>query len=142
MKKLIKKLYKHEEILTDLMCNLLADSERNNKGMYNYILYEMYKHANGGELDECLAYTWVDSLEQHDGTVGEHWSIEETNAVKESLKLNYNCWTFYAVLNMIYADCYKMGADDTYYIELAKKWLNMKNKALKYYLFVVDYDRS
>lgn len=108
---------------------------------YKSIKYDMHKMAYGEHLTEEQARHWVDSMENADGTTGEHWTYEQTETVRKQYAPDTNPCDFYAVLNMVYSDYYNPRFDTSNYIELAKDWINDKDvpagKTLKYYMFVV-----
>ena len=76
-------------------------------------------------------------MKNKDGTVGEHWSYEQTSTLAEK----HNKCDFYAVLNMVYSDYYNPRFDTNTYVALARDWLDDKDvgegKTLKYYMYVV-----
>ena len=122
-----------EEIMNDLLCEL----KDTNYTWYKNIELEMYKRLYGNHLNEDLARKWVNSMDNKDGTKGQHWTIEQTNPLAENL----NRYDFYAVLNMMWSDYYNPKFDTNTYIELAKDWINDSDvgdcKTLMYYFYVV-----
>lgn len=117
--------------------NLIIDLKTSNYDKYKEIEYKLYKIAYDNHLTEDLAKEWVASMENKDGTSGEHWTLEQTNAYCGK----HNKYDWYATLNMMYSDYYnsKFGVDT--YVELAKDFLDDedtdKDKLLKYYMLIV-----
>ena len=104
---------------------------------YLRVEHKLYKRVYGKHLNEDLAYQWVSSMKNKDGTYGEHWSIEQTSQYAGT----HNKYDWYAVLNMMYSDYYNPKFDTNIYIELARDWLNdsdvEEGKTLNYYRHVV-----
>lgn len=143
-KKLIKEIVKKgnsedmeylEEVLDDLICDL----KDTNYMWYKNIEMNMYNRVYGEHLNEELARKWVSSMENKDGTKGQHWDINQTS----SLAGRHNIYDWYAVLNMVYSDYYNPNFDTKTYIEMANDWIDDKDvgdgKALKYYFYVVKH---
>lgn len=122
-----------------LFKSMLADMKHADKDRYSDIKCKLYRHAYGNHLNEQLANDWVSSMKNEDGTVGGHWTINETEGVNTK---HHNKWDWYATLNMIYSDYYnpKFSTDD--YLYLANKFLDDKDasedKLLKYYFHIAD----
>lgn len=122
-----------EHIMIEAIDNLkLIDYE-----LYQRIEHKLYKMVYGHHLSKELACEWVASMKNKDGTVGEHWSFEETSKIAG----NHNLNDWYAILNMVYSDYYnsKYGLDD--YVSFANDFIGDKDgkesKVLDYYLYVV-----
>lgn len=126
------------EALSCLIDESLQEIERTNYELYKQIKYEVYTLANGYHLTQEIAEEWVANMHNKDGTHGEHWSIEQTDA----LKGKYDRYDFYAVLNMMYSDYCNARFTTNDYVQLASDWLDDKDtesdKTLKYFMFVVD----
>jgi len=80
-------------------------------------------------------------LVNEDGTMGPHWTLEQTNAVARQNNIafdKFNEYDWNYVMNMMYSDYYgAVSNDTTSYVRLAKKFLDDKDakdgKAFKYY---------
>lgn len=105
--------------------------------MYQRVEHKLYKMVYGDHLSKELAYKWVSSMENKDGTTGEHWSYEQTSQYAN--KCNLNDW--YAILNMMYSDYYNPKFSIEEYVSLANDFIRDKDgkesKVLDYYLYVV-----
>lgn len=124
------------EMLKDLMVEMIDDIKVYDYDEYKKIEYKMYTMLYGDHLNEELARKWVSCMENKDGTMGEHWTYEQTSQYAGK----FDKWDWYAVLNMQYSDYFNPRFDTNTYVELAKDWLNDKDgrkcKTLNYYWFV------
>lgn len=93
------------------------------------------------------AEEWVEDMENADGTKGQHWSMEKSKALKESLGIDLDPVEFYVSLNMMYSDycevAKKFGVDTPeFYAHLAKSFLKDKDavpdKLERYYEYIVE----
>ena len=79
----------------------------------------------------------VSKMLNKDGSVGEHWTYEQTSSVLDSEKFDFDYADWYYVLNMMYSDYYKNGRTTETYIELAHDFLSdsdaPEGKAKKYF---------
>lgn len=74
------------------------------------------------------ARRWTEHMENDDGSVGAHWTLEQTTAVANSIGVHVDPWIWFAALNMEYSDNFevaqKYGLDrPEYYADLAKAFL-------------------
>ena len=80
-------------------------------------------------------------MDNKDGTVGQHWSLENTSKFANGFDKN----DFYVAMNMMYSDFYNPSFDTNNYVTMAKDWLSDKDvggcRLLKYYFFVVAGDK-
>ncbi len=129
-------------MLGKIMIDLIYDLKTSKPYWYKNIEYSMHKIAVGHTIGEHFARKWVCSMQNKDGSVGGHWSYEETDSVKKQLNLNYDCWEFYAVMNYMYSLHCKQNADLNYYVELVKDWFEDKSatecKTLKFYIYTIQ----
>lgn len=125
------------ECLRKILIELISDLKYTDYDKYKKIELKLYKRVYGEHLNEELAKSWVASMENKDGTKGEHWSLEQTNQYAE----NYNKYDFYAIANMMRSDYYNPKLEEATYLQMAKDWLNDKDvgncKTLKYYMYIV-----
>ena len=84
----------------------------------------------------------VSKMLNKDGSVGEHWTYEQTSSVLKSEGFKFEEADWYYVLNMMYSDYYKSGRTDETYIGLAKDFLDdadaPEGKAKRYYKAMCD----
>lgn len=74
------------------------------------------------------ARRWTKHMENDDGSMGAHWTLEQTTAVANSIGVHVDPWIWFAALNMEYSDNFevaqKYGLDrPEYYADLAKAFL-------------------
>ena len=74
------------------------------------------------------ARRWTEHMENDDGSMGAHWTLEQTTAVANSIGVHVDPWIWVAALNMEYSDNFevaqKYGLDrPEYYADLAKAFL-------------------
>lgn len=113
---------------------------------------EKHERKYGPHFDEECAKWCVSKMENEDGTIGAHWSIEETTQVAQQYNINlkgdkFNKYDWFVSLNMIYSDFYKVvvnmlgNSSVQYFVELTKAWINDKDvpegKTWNYFKYVV-----
>ena len=108
------------EHLTDVLIDAIDYIEVVDCDEYKKIEYKLYKMVYGGHLSEETAKEWVASMENKDGTKGEHWTMEQTSQFAG--RHDKNDW--YAVLNMMWSDYYNEKFDTNTYVQLANDWIN------------------
>jgi hypothetical protein len=102
----------------------------------------LYKKVYGYHFSEWMLTKALAGLENEDGTLGPHWSLEQTTSVAKQYDIDFKKFDTYDwcyVMNMIYSDYYGAVPNDiSTYVKLAKKFLLDKdsesNKAFKYYV--------
>lgn len=55
-------------------------------------------------LSEAEAKAWASKMENADGTTGPHWTIEQTEVVKNQRGIQWDPVEFNLAMNMIYSD--------------------------------------
>lgn len=98
------------------------------------------------KMDKQMAQEWLDSMENEDGSIGAHWSLEQTKQVASQKDIDCDPIEFWVAMNMIYSDYYlvakkfNMNTPD-FYVEMAKAFLDDKdvqdNKLENYFSYVV-----
>ena len=89
-------------------------------------------HGEAETFTKEDAERWTAKMENEDGSVGAHWTMEQTGQVAAIAGAHYEPWVWYAALNMMYSDYYavaaKYGLDrPEFYADLAKAFLNDKD---------------
>ena len=84
--------------------------------------------SEASTFTEDDARRWIEHMENDDGSMGAHWTLEQTTAVANSIGLHVDPWIWFAALNMEYSDNFdvaqKYGLDrPEYYADLAKAFL-------------------
>ena len=95
-------------------------------------LREIDGHGDGETLTKEDAERWTAKMENEDGSVGAHWTMEQTGQVAAIAGVHFEPWVWYAALNMMYSDYYavaaKYGLDrPEFYADLAKAFLDDKD---------------
>lgn len=77
---------------------------------------------------EADARHWTEHMENDDGSMGAHWTLEQATAVANSIGVHTDPSIWFAALNMEYSDGFdvaqKYGLDrPEYYADLAKAFL-------------------
>ena len=84
--------------------------------------------SEASTFTEDDARRWAKHMENDDGSMGAHWTLEQTTAVANSIGVHIDPWVWFAALNMEYSDNFevaqKYGLDrPEYYADLAKAFL-------------------
>ena len=84
--------------------------------------------SEASTFTEDDARRWTEHMENDDGSMGAHWTLEQTTAVANSIGVHVDPWIWFAALNMEYSDNFgvaqKYGLDrPEYYADLAKAFL-------------------
>ncbi len=85
----------------------------------------------GGEFTHEDAKAWADKMVNDDGTMGAHWTMEQTTAVAEANGVKFEHvydYDWYITMNMMYSDycgvAVKFGVDTPeFFTELTKAFL-------------------
>ena len=119
--------------------NFISRIIKSINAMRERLKIERHEAMYGPHFNEECALKAVSKMENEDGSRGEHWSLEETTSIANQYGINlkgekYNKYDWYVALNMIRSDYYRavvtMTSSDhiKYFVELAKAWLNDKDK--------------
>lgn len=129
--------HEHMEKLSEMLEDLICELKETNHEEYVHYKHELHCMLYGEHLSEDMARYWVSHMKNKDGTIGEHWTCEQTSSYNNGYDKN----DFYAVMNMMYSDYYSAKFDTSTYANLAKDWLGDpdvgEGKTLKYYLYIV-----
>ena len=127
----------------DFLCELMDHLKESHHEIYEEYWIEFYEMNFGEHLNEHLARKWVDSMKSASGD-GEHFTKSDADNYAKQIGLSfdgYNDWDWYAILNMIWSDYSGiLGNNVDSYVRMAKATIediDVKNKAFKYYLYVV-----
>ena len=144
----------HTRIIEDATLEQLKDFAHYSLGMVKRIdedVYEdiemyLYREVYGCHFTKWMLEKALKDMVNEDGTVGGHWTVEQTTMVARSNGIqftNFNEYDWNYVMNMIYSDYYGVVPNETNtYVKMARKFLEDKDaeegKALKYYLAMSD----
>ena len=132
--------------LTEILDDHFAEMEVVNPEAYWEVMHELHILVNGPYFDEECAKYAVSIMQNEDGTVGAHWTPEETTSVAQQQGImfdTFNRWDWHYALNRIYSDYVGViGNTPSTYIALAKAWMMDKDaglgKAYRYYMMIMD----
>ena len=144
----------HTRIIEDATLEQLKDFAHYSLGMVKRIdedVYEdiemyLYKEVYGCHFTKWLLDKALKEMINEDGTMGGHWTVEQTTMVARSNGIefkDFNEYDWNYVMNMIYSDYYGSVPNETsVYVKMARRFLEDKDaehgKALKYYLAMSD----
>lgn len=113
--------------------------------------YERESYGRRGKKHDKFtredADEWTEKMKNADGSTGRHWTFEQTEQVRKQHGYDCDPNEFYAALNMIYSDYYKIGKDFNlnsvdFYAAMAHAFLDDEdageNKLAKYYECIVE----
>lgn len=105
-------------------------------------------------FDRETAIHWAEHMQNADGTVGPHWTMDQTSVVGDASGAGHDIphWVFGVTMNMMYSDYYdvarKFGVNvPEFYAELARAFLMDKDgpgpeeKLCAYYRCIVKQNR-
>lgn len=140
-------LIKHatHEQLKDFVSNALTMIKETNHELYDTLEMYLYKEMYGDHFSEWLNDKAVSKLVNNDGTIGRHWTVEQTTNVAKQYNIeftNFNEYDWNFVMNLMYSDYYGIVSNDVHqYVKLAKAFLEDKDghvgKAFKYYFHMM-----
>lgn len=105
-------------------------------------------YGSDEQLPPREATEWVKSMENADGTTGEHYSMEQVDQIMEQQKIPLDKVEFYTAMNMMYSDYCKVAkkfncSTPEFYACLAKAFLEDKDaekgKLKRYYECIVKH---
>lgn len=68
---------------------------------------DMKRHMR--ELDEDMAYEWVERMQNADGSAGPHYKLEQTEQWRSTNCMDCDKWEFFVAVNMMYSDYCKVA---------------------------------
>lgn len=124
------------ECLTEVVDWFTEDVRKKDPELVSKFLMKIDLLLNPHFTEETAKYV-VSKMMNKDGSMGEHWTYEQTTGVLKSEGYHFTEPDWYYVLNMIYSDYYKSGRTTDTYTELAYDFLADSDapgcKAKKYY---------
>lgn len=130
-----------------LMAHKKAHVERKEKSNDDFAWQEIDVEHHPERLSKADAESWVSRMKNSDGTIGAHWTFEQTQDVAKQRNINCDPNDFWAVMNMMYSDyCQvaKRQSVDTpgFYADMAKAFLEdadaADGKAYLYRNYIAD----
>lgn len=130
-----------------LMAHKKAPVERKEKSNDDFAWHEIDVDRHPEHLSKADAESWVSRMKNSDGTVGAHWTFEQTQDVAKQRNINCDPNDFWAAMNMMYSD-YCMVArsysadNQNFYADMAAAFLRDKDavpgKIVEYHDVIVD----
>lgn len=125
-------MYEYENRRIGFGGNSETRGDRSETNSRNIQFYGSKRNKHSSELTKEKAHKWVKEMKNSDGSAGEHWKMEQTNALKEKLGINVDPVEFYVAANMMYSDycavAKKFGIDTAdFYGQMAKAFLEDKD---------------
>lgn len=122
MSKVASEPIKRQE-LEEVICDAIEKLQKHCPEMFWETAYKLHCIVYGPHFDEYLAKKAVGKMKNVDGTLGEHWSMEQTNAIADQHDIEHKC-DFYYVMNMLYSDFYNvLGNDAGTYARMSKAYM-------------------
>lgn len=114
----VKDMYKLNEMLNELICDLKEQNPR----LYKEYKKELMGIAYDYKFDYNMAKEIVDNMQP----LGEYWDIETTNKAKKDYNLDVDVCDFYIVMNSLINDYNKVISKDDaeIYIKMANAFIN------------------
>ena len=111
-----------------LMAHKKAHVERKEKDNDGFAWQDIDAEHHPEHLSKADAELWTSHMKNSDGTVGAHWTLEQTQDVAKQRNITCDPNDFWAVMNMMYSDyCQvaKRQSVDTpgFYADMAKAFL-------------------
>lgn len=100
------------------------------------------------KLDKETAEKWTAQMQNADGSMGPHWTMEQTKQVMQSKHIDVEPVEFYVVMNMLFSDFSQItkthGVNSVdFYADMAKAFLEDKDavedKLMSYYEYIVKH---
>ncbi|MBQ8809509.1 MAG: hypothetical protein IJZ69_04170 [Bacteroidales bacterium] len=122
-KKYMEKLEHHPEKHKEAKCLANEMAEHLKKycpESYWAIITKLHCLLHGAHFDEDTAKMAVSKMHNVDGTVGGHWSKEDTDKLAIQHNIEHKC-DFYYAMNMLYSDLSEVvGKDAAMHAKMAK----------------------
>lgn len=130
----------HEQ-LKHFIDRTFRELKEKNYEMYEELEEELYEDVYGCHFTEWMLDCATQKMHNEDGTMGAHWTVEQTTEVAKHEGISFehfNKYDWNYVMNMIYSDYYGAIPNElTYYTKMARKFIEDKDgskcKAYHYY---------
>lgn len=123
------------ECLEEMLTEIIKDFKYDNKEKYKKYKMKLYSMANGYTIDDDMRESIIDKI-------GEHWTINETEEIKNQYGYSIDKNDFNVVMNMAYSDYKDVFNDDTdLYAKFSNAFINdndaVKGKILYYFNTII-----
>lgn len=134
------------EQIKEFAVDAMSMLKETNPETYATLEMHLYKELYGCHFNDWLLEKATSTMDNEDGSVGKHWSLNDTNQVARQYNISFDTFNEYDwnyTINMIYSDYYGAVPNELgTYVKIAHKFLKDKDaepgKALKYYLTFKD----
>ena len=135
-----------DEQVRNFATNFISMLKARDEELYEEAEWYLYKEVYGCHFNQWKLVCAVEKMHNEDGTIGGHWTVEQTEQVAMQYGISFDKFNKYDwnyVMNMIYSDYYgAIGNNTESYVKVAKKFIMDKDapegKALKYYIAMKD----
>lgn len=113
----VKDMYKLNEMLNELICDLKEQNPR----LYKEYKKELYEVAYGNVILEDKAKEIVQKMKP----LGEHFNLENAREIKDDYSIKHSISDVYLVVNSLYNDYHEiLDENNDMYAKMTKLWLN------------------
>mgnify|MGYP004541658431 FL=1 len=113
----VKDMYKLNEMLNDLICDLKEQNPR----LYKEYKKELYEVAYGNVILEDKAKEIVQNMKPYK----EHFTMENAKEIKDDYSIKHSISDVYLVVNSLYNDYHEiLDENNDMYAKMTKLWLN------------------
>lgn len=114
-------------MLFDFVVSSIEGMKHDNKKAYWQAKLGIHECIFDSHFNEHLAKKAVSKMKNVDGTTGEYWTLEQIETLIKNHKLDYNCYDFYYLMNMLYSDFEGVLGDNAdLYLKMAQ--MQMKGR--------------
>lgn len=134
--------YAGHENLKEFLMETFDELKKVDHEMYDELEEKLYNKIYGCHFSEWLLEKATSHFYNEDGTMGGHWTLDQTTEVAKQHGISFDHFNQYDwnyVMNMVYSDFYGAVPNDTgIYVKMARKFLEDKDapkgKAYHYYM--------
>ena len=123
LKKYMEKLEQHPEKYKEakhVVCEMAEHLKKYCPEIYWAMVTKLHCLLHGMHFDEDTAKMAVSKMHNADGTIGGHWSKDDTDKLALAHGVEHKC-DFYYAMNMLYSDLsVAMGTSADVYAKMAK----------------------
>lgn len=106
------------EQLKEVLVDAISYLKDNDYDKYRSIECKLYEIVEGKKLNEQKAKEWVENMKP-----AYKWTMQDTNQVRDSYRIEIPQTDFYALMNMLYTDYNNAIGDNVEtYVKLAQDW--------------------
>ena len=131
------------DCVSDMVCEMMEHLENCDKQMYSEMNNKLYILMNGEHLNEDMANDWVSKMAFEQG---QPMTKEQTDTLAKQAGVdfnmaNFNCWDWYAVVNLGVSIMYDFASTAEDYADFALGFFKdpsaKQGKAYNYYKYLI-----